>query len=255
MISRIPLAFQILNIQESESGLPEQFCYRKLKTGQTINLVKPLLGLMLQHKGVKTSNRCPCLLPHRQWRGEWGGDLVLGVKVGADPRVGLEGCFGCFVHLPGVAVCKDHVQYPAFGPSSSDVIVGCLVFCILFIICPDSACIRYFQALIVSLLLDEMFVKVQTLLQRVPGPRSQPVTEQDPARPSQDRAPDPFRPSAFCLYKNFSKNTFNQRSDKMQKERKTVKQDKIIILWPLNSQGRTFSSSSRTIDNILNHVL
>ena len=144
MISRIPLAFQILNIQESESGLPEQFCYRKLKTGQTINLVKPLLGLMLQHKGVKTSNRCPCLLPHRQWRGEWGGDLVLGVKVGADPRVGLEGCFGCFVHLPGVAVCKDHVQYPAFGPSSSDVIVGCLVFCILFIICPDSACIRYF---------------------------------------------------------------------------------------------------------------
>ena len=47
MISRIPLAFQILNIQEFERGLPEQFCYWKLKRGQTINSVKPLLGLML----------------------------------------------------------------------------------------------------------------------------------------------------------------------------------------------------------------
>ena len=44
MISRIPLAFQILNIQDSESGLPEQFCYRKLNRGQTINSVKTLLG-------------------------------------------------------------------------------------------------------------------------------------------------------------------------------------------------------------------
>lgn len=124
MISRIPLAFQILNIQESESGLPEQCCYQKLKRGQAINSVTPLLGLTLQHKGVKTSNRCPCLLPHRCWRGEAGGKLVLGVRVGADPGIGLESGFRCFVHLLGTAVCQDHVQYPAFVSSSSDVILG-----------------------------------------------------------------------------------------------------------------------------------
>ena len=30
------------------------------------------------------------------------------------------------------------------------------------------------------------------------------------------------------------KNKFNQRSDKMQKERKIVKEDKIMIVYPLN---------------------
>ena len=59
------------------------------------------------------------------------------------------------------------------------------------------------------------------------------VTEQDPMRPSQNRPP----PMSTCLLsvdKLQSKNKFNQRSEKMQKERKTVKQDKIIILQPLN---------------------
>ena len=40
----------------------------------------------------------------------------------------------------------------------------------------------------------------------------------------------------------------------MQKERKTVKRDKIIILKPLN-KWRIFGSSSRTMDNILTLVL
>ena len=47
---------------------------------------------------------------------------------------------------------------------------------------------------------------------------------------------------ASCLQKNISllglpqvpKNTFNQRNEKMQKEKKTAKQDKIIRVWPLN---------------------
>ena len=57
----------------------------------------------------------------------------------------------------------------------------------------------------------------------------------------------PCPPPAPCLWKNFSlldlpqvlKSTFNQRSEKMQKERKTVKQDKIIIAIK-QSQGLQF---------------
>ena len=48
------------------------------------NAGKALLGLrlVLQQKGVKTSNRCPCLLP------EGGGAGPLnGVRGGADPKL------------------------------------------------------------------------------------------------------------------------------------------------------------------------
>ena len=68
---------------------------------------------------------------------------------------------------------------------------------------------------------------------------SSTVTEQDPMGPSQNRLPaaPPCPTPASCLLKNFSllglpqvpKSKFNQRSEKMQKDRKTVKQDKIIL--------------------------
>ena len=64
--------------------------------------------------------------------------------------------------------------------------------------------------------------------------------------PSQNRTPNPSVQcplSAPCPQKNFSllgfprvsKSIFNQRSQKMQKKRKTVKQDKIITVQPLNT--------------------
>ena len=51
-------------------------------------------------------------------------------------------------------------------------------------------------------------------------------TEQGPRA-----SPPPCPQPAFCLWKNFSqKIKFNQRSEKMQKQRKTVKGDQIIIV-------------------------
>ena len=58
------------------------------------------------------------------------------------------------------------------------------------------------------------------------------VTKQGPMGISQSRPLSPAM-SSTCLLsagKLQSKNTSNQRSEKMQKERKTVKQDKLIIL-------------------------
>ena len=52
----------------------------------------------------------------------------------------------------GGAVCRHHVQYPAFAPGTSDVSVGFWPFYILlFIICPNCACVQLFLILIVSL--------------------------------------------------------------------------------------------------------
>ena len=56
------------------------------------------------------------------------------------------------------------------------------------------------------------------------------VTKQKPVRPFQNR---PLPMSSACLLsaeKLQSKIKFNRRSEKMQKERKTVRQDKIIML-------------------------
>ena len=70
--------------------------------------------------------------------------------------------------------------------------------------------------------------------------RTDIVTKQNPVGPSWDRPlPLPLcPPPASYLYKNVSllglaqvpKNKFNQRSEKRQKQRKTVKQDKIILV-------------------------
>ena len=67
--------------------------------------------------------------------------------------------------------------------------------------------------------------------------KSRTVTEQDSMRPSQNRLPFMSSTLILSVEKLLSKNNFNQRSENMQKERKTVKKDKMILLQPLNSQG------------------
>ena len=50
-------------------------------------------------------------------------------------------------------------------------------------------------------------------------------------RPSQNRAPTSvFSTCPLSVEKLWSKNKIDQRSEKMQKERKTVKEDKIVVL-------------------------
>ena len=67
-------------------GLSSQ---QKLRRGQMRISSKALLWFMLQHKGMKTSNRCPCWLPRRMgWflkRGE-GGRQVHGLGWSGDLR-------------------------------------------------------------------------------------------------------------------------------------------------------------------------
>ena len=46
-------------------------------------------------------------------------------------------------HPAGYAVCRDHVQDPAFAPGTSEVAAGFWPFCILFfIICPNCTCMQ-----------------------------------------------------------------------------------------------------------------
>ena len=67
--------------------------------------------------------------------------------------------------------------------------------------------------------------------------KSRTVTEQDSMRPSQNRLPFMSSTLILSVEKLLSKNNFNHRSENMQKERKTVKKEKMILLQPLNSQG------------------
>ena len=79
--------------------------------------------------------------------------------------------------------------------------------------------------------------------------------------PSQDCSLPPAYPlPASLLQKNFSlrglprvpKNKFNQRNEKMQKQRKIVKQDKIIVVQALNKvKELQFPLLSRATDNTL----
>ena len=51
------------------------------------------------------------------------------------------------MHPLGEAVCRGHAQYPAFVPGTSEVAAGFWPFCILlFIICPNCACVRLLLA-------------------------------------------------------------------------------------------------------------
>ena len=56
-----------------------------------------------------------------------------------------------------------------------------------------------------------------------------PITEQDSMGPSQDRPPPTSSTCLLSIDKAPSKNKFNHRSEKMPKESKTVKQDKIRL--------------------------
>ena len=49
-------------------------------------------------------------------------------------------------------------------------------------------------------------------------------------------------------------NKFNQRNEKVQTKRKTVKGDQIITMYSL-SRVKDLYSFSRAIDNILSHIL
>ena len=75
------------------------------------NSGKALLGLMLEHKGEKTSNRFRCLPPERG-----RACLLNGVRVGVGSWVGLEtkGWLRWSAHPLDGAVCSVHVQVPCF---------------------------------------------------------------------------------------------------------------------------------------------
>ena len=58
------------------------------------------------------------------WRGAGASRSLKGGEVGADPWVGPEGRLRRSPHLLGGAVCRHHVQYPAFAPGTSEVAAG-----------------------------------------------------------------------------------------------------------------------------------
>ena len=70
---------------------------------------------------MRTNNRFPCLLPGRGWGTGW---FLIWGEGRAVSRTGLEGWLRWFAHPLGGAVCRGHVQYPAFAPGSSKVAVG-----------------------------------------------------------------------------------------------------------------------------------
>ena len=82
-----------------------------------------------------------------------------------------------------VTVCRGQAYYPAFTLCSSEVVVEFLVF--LYLLAHNLSQLRMYEAIfkhlqfLCILLLWEMFVQVQALQppqQRVPGPRSLPVS-------------------------------------------------------------------------------
>ena len=102
---------------------------------------RAFLGLALRSRGVKTSNRCPCLLPKWGWAGPLNG-----VRVGTDvvPAREISGLGGLPPPLGG-AMCRDQAQHPAFAPGNSEVAVGFWSFCILLPkICLSCPCMQLF---------------------------------------------------------------------------------------------------------------
>lgn len=91
---------------------------------------------MLWHKGVRTSNRCPCSFPGRGW------------GVGADQWVRSEGWLRWSAHPLGGAVCRDHAASTLLlllEPQKWQLGFGrfCTSF---FIICPGCTCRQLFSA-------------------------------------------------------------------------------------------------------------
>ena len=96
------------------------------------------------------------------------------------PGVRSEGWLRWSAQPFGGAECRGHAQCPAFAPSSSEVAVGFLVF--LYLVVHNLPQLDMHTVIfsplwfLCILLLEETFVQVQALQQRVPGPRSQPVS-------------------------------------------------------------------------------
>ena len=78
---------------------------------------------------------------------------VSGVRVGADPGVRPEAWLRWSSHPLGGAVCRDHAQYLAFAPDTSEVAVGILVCLYLVVHNWPQLCMRavIFSPLLVSL--------------------------------------------------------------------------------------------------------
>ena len=66
----------------------------------------------------------PLLVPVGRGWGEVQGGPLNRVRLGADWWVRLEGRLRLSAQPLGGAVCRGHVQYSAFAPSSSEVAVG-----------------------------------------------------------------------------------------------------------------------------------
>ena len=63
-------------------------------------------------------------------------------------------------------MCRNHAQYLAFAPGTSEVAAGVWLFCILlFIVCPNGAFMFIFSSLqfLCILLLEETFAEVAAL--------------------------------------------------------------------------------------------
>lgn len=67
------------------------------------------------------------------WSLKWGE--------GGDGHMGQVGGVAEMACPPlGSAMCRDHAQYPAFSPCTSECVVGLCPFCILFINDPNCTC-------------------------------------------------------------------------------------------------------------------
>ena len=120
-------------------------------------------------------------------KGRWAGSLY-GVRVGLCSGVGLERWLRWSAHPLGGAVCRGHAQYPAFPPKPPLFLLAPqkwpLVFLVFFvhnyllsIICYNCTCKQVFLVPYnLFVFCCRMFVQVQALQQKVPGPRAQPVS-------------------------------------------------------------------------------
>ena len=75
-------------------------------------------------------------------------------------------------------MCRDHAQYPAFIPGTSEVAVGLWPFCILlFIICPICVCMQLFLVpySLYSVARGDVCLDANASTLVDTGPRSQPI--------------------------------------------------------------------------------
>ena len=98
------------------------------------------------------------------------------MKVEVPPGIRPEGWLEWCAHLLGGAVYRDHLQCPALLPMPQKGQLGFWSFCILLFSVSHNC--TYTRLFIMScILLQETFVQVQALQQRVPDPRCQPISK------------------------------------------------------------------------------